>query len=129
MKEQKEETEESLTKSICDILAKKDVHLDRSKVMAIHRFPGKEGYAKPVLVKLLNNNEKAKIMRKRKEFKLSNRLVDDVTKNNAQLIQRLSEHASIQQAWYFNGAVYAEGSGKKKVKVDLFDDIAEVLKK
>lgn len=127
--EQPNETEEKLKASFCDKLKDKDLSFDPNKILAIHRIPGKTGQPKPVLVKLTNNNEKIKIMQKRKEFKTSgNRLVDDVTKLNVDLIKRLLEHRKIEQAWYFNGNVYGKTESGRRCKFDLFDNIDEVLR-
>ena len=92
VKESAGENIETLTTQVCDMLHYKGVTLDKANIVAIHRIPGKKTHERPILVKLTNNHEKSKIMRKRKEFKSDgNRLVDDVTKLNAELIQRLSE--------------------------------------
>ena len=103
------------------MLLKKGVTLEKSKIVALHSIPGKTSHERPVLVKLLNNTEKAKLMRKRKEFKADgHRLLDDVTRLNAALIQRLCEHHDIDQGWYFNGSIYAKTTkSDKKYKFDL----------
>ena len=123
------ETEQDLVNTVSDLFKKKDVIIEPSKIMAIHRIPGKEGHARPVLVKFMNNNAKTKVMVHRTAFKqMGNRLVDDVTRLNAQLIERLSTHARIQQAWFFNGAVYGRSTDNRRHKIDLFDDIKEITK-
>ena len=58
---------------------------------------------------------------------MGNRLVDDVTKHNVELIKRLSDHPSIIQAWYFNGAVYGKTPSERRFKFDLFDSIEDVI--
>ena len=66
-----DENENRLTNNVKQILEQKaGVLLEESKIVAIHCIPGKIGMLKPVLLKLTNNNKKAKIMRKRKEMKL-----------------------------------------------------------
>ena len=61
--------------------------------------------------------------------KNGNRLIDDVTKLNAKLIQTLTERDDIEQAWFFNGFVFAESRATdKRYKVDLFDDVGQILK-
>ena len=124
-----DETEDRLISNVCQILEQKaGVLLHGSKIMAIHRIPGKVGMPKPVLLKLFNNNEKAKIMRKRKEMKHSGyRLVDDVTKENTKLINKLNEHKDIDSAWYFNGSVYGKTSDGKRSRFDLYTDIDDVV--
>ena len=95
--EEGEETEESLMRKISYILeSKTGISLDDSRIQAIHRIPGKSGMPKPVLIKLKNNSEKTKIMRKRPEMKQAGYcLVDDMTKQNTMLINRLNLHKDI----------------------------------
>ena len=48
-------------------------------------------------------------MKKRPEMKRAGyRLVDDVTKQNTSLINRLMLQEKIDGAWYFNSSVYAK---------------------
>ena len=130
--EDDDENEEKLTKKILQILGSKaGVKLEASKIMALHRIPGKIGMPKPVLIKLVNNNEKTRIMRKRKEMKFGGyRLVDDVTKENTKLINRLMEHKDIDSAWYFNGSVFNKAKeGGKRYKFEMYSVISDVLEK
>ncbi|KAK3086346.1 hypothetical protein FSP39_017179 [Pinctada imbricata] len=111
-----------------------DVQIHDSDVIAIHRIPGRRGATRPILVKVRNSDVKARIMKKRKRVRQAGqdmRLSDDVTKLNSALIQRLIDHPGIDQAWYFNGAVYATAadSDGKKIKFDIFDDIEMKIKK
>ena len=108
--EEGDATEERLIEKIHNILnAKTSFTINENKIVAIHLIPGKTGMPKPVLMKLMINNEKTKIMKKRKLVKLAGfRLVDDVTKQNTKLINRLNLHADIDSAWYFNGNVFAK---------------------
>lgn len=124
-----EETEDRLIENINHILeTKAGVPLNRNSVMAIHRIPGKSGMPKPVLLKLRNNNDKSKIMKKRKEMKQGGyRLVDDVTKENTKLINRLNLHKDIDSAWYFNGSVYGKSTEGRRCRFDLFSIIEEVI--
>ena len=127
--EDQDETEERLIENINNILeSKAGVLLNKNSVMAIHRIPGKSGMPKPVLLKLRNNNEKSKIMRKRKEMKHGGyRLVDDVSKENMKLINRLNLHKDIDSAWYFNGSVYGKSNAGRRHRFDLFSVIEEVI--
>ena len=127
--EEDDETEERLTEKINNILdAKTGVSINENKIVAIHRIPGKSGMPKPVLIKLMNNNEKTKIMKKRKLMKLAGyRLVDDVTKQNTKLITRLNLHADIDSAWYFNGNVFAKTAKGKHFRFDLFSVVEDVI--
>lgn len=63
--EEGEETEESLIRKInCILESKTGISLDDSKILAIHRIPGKSGMPKPVLIKLKNNSEKTRLLEK-----------------------------------------------------------------
>lgn len=127
--EEEEETEESLTKKVQHILeSKTGIKVVESKIMALHRIPGKSGMPKPVLLKLTNNSEKSKIMKKRREMKRAGyRLVDDVTKQNTMLINRLTQHKDIESAWYFNGNVFGKSKTGKRYKFEIYSDIDEIL--
>jgi hypothetical protein len=67
-------------------------------------------------------------MRKRAEMKAAGfRLVDDITRANQQLINRLSLNPMIASAWFFNGTVYGSDKRGKKHKFDLYDNVEEKL--
>lgn len=101
------ESEEMLTEKVCNILKSQNAEVDKQEIMAIHRIPTRKGAVRPILVKLKNNNVKSRVMRKRKELKQAgHKLVDDVTKINAGLINRLYQHEAIESAWFFNGVVF-----------------------
>ena len=127
--ESPDETEESLTDKVLHILSTKaKVNVNPYKIMALHRIPGKAGMTKPVLLKLMNNSEKTKIMRKRKEMKGAGyKLVDDVTRSNSKLINKLLLHEKIDSAWYFNGSVFGKTKAGKRHKFDICSDIDEVI--
>ena len=124
------ETVEMLEDKICGILhTKAGLMIDPRKIDAIHRIPGKAGMDKPVLLKMRNNHEKTKIMRQRKAMKEAGfRLVDDVTKLNTELIDRLTMHKDINSAWFFNGSVFGKTNAGKRHKFDLYCDIDTVIK-
>ena len=130
IEEQEGETEESLKEQVTSIFAAvAKVKVEDSMIMALHRIPGKSGMPKPVLIKLMNNSQKTKIMKKRQEMKRAGYwLVDDVTKHNTALISRLSLHKNIDSAWYFNGSVFGKTKEGKRHKFDIFSDISEVIK-
>lgn len=126
--EKANETEQDLINTVTNMCKKKDITINPQKIMAIHRIPGKDGHTKPILVKFLNNTEKKNVMVHRSDFKkMGNRLVDDVTRLNAQLIERLTKHDKIQQAWYFNGSVFGKTNDNRRHKFDLFDNIRDVI--
>lgn len=121
------ETLDDLQSKVQKVLKDQGVDVDSSEVQAIHRIPSHTS-PKPVLIKLSNNDSKTRVMRKRKAFKMAgHRLVDDVTKLNAGLINRLNIHPQIQNAWFFNGAVFALTKTGRRQKFDIYDSIDEVL--
>ena len=122
------ETESTLTTKICKLVKEKDITLDPFKILAIHRIPGKEGHAQPILVKLQNNSEKSKIMVKRSLFKASDtRLVYDVTRANGQLISRLFKHEAMESARYYNGSVYGKTKEGDRHKFDIHDVVSNII--
>ena len=122
------EDEEKLTKKVCTILQHQGVQLLKEEIMAIHRLPTKSMSHKPVIIKTINNNVKANIMRKRKEMKNAGfRIADDVTRLNTSLINRLNGHEKIDSAWFFNGSVYGRTHSGKRIKFQLFDDINKIF--
>ena len=127
--ERSDETVEMLTDNVCNILYQKaGVEIEQRDIVAIHRIPGKAGMPKPVLIKVKNSHEKSKIMKKRKEMRTAGfRLVDDVTKLNTELINRLSSHERIESAWYFNGSVYGKTTEGKRLKFDIYSNIGAVI--
>ena len=129
VEELENETEQSLTEQVITIVATKTkVKLDEHKITPLHRIPGKTGMPKPVLIKLKNNSVKIQIMKKRQEMKRAGyRLVDDVTKQNTSLINRLMLHENIDSAWYFNGSVYAKTTAGKRHKFDICSDTDKVI--
>jgi len=117
-----------LTEKMCNILKSQNVEVEKQDIMAIHRIPTRKGGVRPILVKLKNNNVKSKVMRKRKELKQAgHKLVDDVTKLNAELINRLYQNEAIESAWFFNGAVYGQTHRRERIKFDLYVNISKVI--
>lgn len=55
------------------------------------------------------------------------RLVDDVTKQNMMLINRLNLHKDIDSAWYFNGNVFARSTAGKRFRFDIYSVIEDVI--
>lgn len=128
--EGEEETEISLTRLVCDLLLDKaNITLDPHNIDAIHRIPGKPNKPKPLLVRFRNNNVKTTVMKARKVMKESgHRLVDDVTKMNTGLMNRLNLHEKIDSAWFFNGSVFGKTVEGKRLKFNLYDSIDSIIK-
>ena len=56
-----------------------------------------------------------------------NKLVDDVTKKNTELISRLLKHEKIDSAWFFNGFIYGKTTEGRRYRFDLFSNIEGVI--
>ena len=130
IEEKEDEDEVKLINTVGEMLHKQSVLVTPEQIVAIHRIPGKPGTTKPVLVKFRNNSDKTRVMKTRAGMKaLGNRLVDDVTKLNTTLISKLNDHALIDSAWYFNGAIYGKTTSGKRLKFDIHDDIDAIIAK
>ena len=128
--EQPDEDEDKLINTVGELLYKQKVTITPQQIVAIHRIPGKSGSPKPVLIKFRNNNDKTKVMKTRAGMKaMGNRLVDDVTKLNTTLISKLNDHAQIDSAWYFNGAIFGKTNSGKRLRFEMYDDIDDVISK
>ncbi|CAC5373871.1 unnamed protein product [Mytilus coruscus] len=58
---------ENLKKAFVELVnSDLNVNIEPSDVLGIHRIPGKEGYQKPVIVKVRNTDTKIRIMRQKK---------------------------------------------------------------
>ena len=126
--EENYETEEVLTEKVSSVLNKQGVNLSKEEIIAIHRLPTKKSGIKPVIIKTVNNNVKSRVMRKRKDLKnAGNRIVDDVTKMNTGLINRLFLHEQIQSAWFFNGSVFGLTHENERIKFNLFENIRNII--
>lgn len=124
------EDEATLINTVGALLEKQGVIIRPEHILAIHRIPAKVGTDKPVLVKFRNNNDKTRVMKTRAGMKAAgNRLVDDVTKLNTDLISKLNNHDLIDSAWYFNGAIYGKTTSGHRLKFDIYDDIDSVIAK
>ena len=125
--------EEKEGENLCDDfvkLVKKDlgVTVKNDEIQAIHRIPGKEGYSRPVIVKVKNTEVKSRIMRKRKDLKKEVKFYDDITQRNLGLMARLHKSEKFEGVWFFNDSVYGKTSEGMRYKFDIFDNITERLK-
>lgn len=127
--ESSEETEISLTRLVCELFRDKaNIILEPQSIEAIHRIPGKPNSPKPLLVKFRNNGVKTNVMKARRSMReIGHRLVDDVTRMNAGLINRLTLHNKIDSAWFFNGSVFGKTVEGRRMKFNLYDSIDSTI--
>ncbi|CAG2206174.1 unnamed protein product [Mytilus edulis] len=100
---------ENLRKAFIETL-KSDckVDIEPSDVLAIHRIPGKDGYQKPVIVKVKNTETKIRIMRQKRSLKNEVKLHDDISQRNLGLMARLKNTEKFENVWFYNCNVYAK---------------------
>lgn len=127
---QHEDTLKVVKKFIQD---KAGFQLNERDVIATHRIPGESGKPQQVIVKVINTEVKARVMKKRSDIKrMGNglRLVVDVTKANSKLISQLFGKEDIESEWYFNDSVFAKVKVKdRRIKFDVTDDLDTKIKK
>lgn len=120
----KTETKQELINKVFDLFKAQNVTINKDGIQEIHRLPSKKPGPKPVIIKTFTTDDKATMMRARKQMNQGgHRLVDHVTKPNTELIQMLNKHREISSAWYFNGSVYGETVSGRRIKFDLHDDV------
>ncbi|CAC5395229.1 unnamed protein product [Mytilus coruscus] len=105
------------------------VDIKPDDVQAIHRIPGKEGYIKPVIVKVSNTELKIKIMRQKRGLKNDIKFHDDITQRNLGLMTRIKNGEHFENVWFYNCNVYAKQKDGSRIRFDLFDNIEQKLKK
>ena len=123
----REQNRENLKENFCSILKEKvNIDVNPADILAIHRIPGNGG-TRPVIVRMISSDAKTNIMKHRKSVKEFT-MVDHITQQNAQLIQRLKEHPSVHSAWYFNSKVFAIDKDNHRRTFDILDDINKKLR-
>ena len=105
------------------------VDIEPTDIQAIHRIPGKQGEHQPIIVKMVNTEVKTKVMKVKKSLpKDGVKLVDDVTKLNMGLINRLKQTERFESVYYFNCSVIGKLTSGTKIKFNLFDDVEQKLR-
>lgn len=123
---------EKLPNSILNELKEKiKLDIDPSEIVAMHRIPGKDGSPRPVLIKFLRMDTKIALLRNKKMIHevLNVKIGDDITKLNQGLLNRLYLHDKIVSSWYFNGHVYGSDEEGTRHRFEIFDNIANRIKK
>lgn len=96
------------------------VEIQPSDVQAIHRIPGKDGFQKPVIVKVRNTDVKIQIMRQKKNLTKNVKFHDGITQRNLGFMARLKNTEKFENVWFYNCNVYAKPEGKKRIRYDFF---------
>ncbi|XP_078314714.1 uncharacterized protein LOC144619735 [Crassostrea virginica] len=105
--------------------------LDPTDILEIHRIPGgAQKGPRPVIAKFRNSETKIKIIRKRQNDQLKKHfhMHDHLTTMNGRLIYDLNKDERIDQAWYFNGKVFALDKKGKRHRFEILDNFAEKLR-
>ncbi|XP_060072931.1 uncharacterized protein LOC132552759 isoform X2 [Ylistrum balloti] len=124
-----DENRRDLMKDFCDEVNKVISHpIHRDDLVTVHRIPGRDTKRdRPLVVKFVKKDVRNSVIKQRKNLMGTMKLVDDLTKDNAGLINRLKSNERIENAWYFNGRVFAVCDGVRK-PVDLFQSVNDVFR-
>jgi hypothetical protein len=124
----KEQTKENLREKFCSVLKQKvNIEVNPADILAIHRIPGNGGI-RPVIVRMISADAKTNIMKHRKAMKEEFTMMDHITHQNAQLIQKLKDHPSVHSAWYYNSKVFAIDKNNRRRTFDVLDDLNKKLR-
>ncbi|XP_013380206.1 unconventional myosin-Vb [Lingula anatina] len=128
-----EKEHENTRDVVCKVLKEQgEVQITADDITAVHRIPGRQGSPRPILMHVKNTEIKVRIMRSRSTLKRHDkgvRLADDITKLNAQLLQRLKENEQIEQSWFYNGSVYGKVKHTgQRMRFSIDDDIDKKVK-
>ncbi|KAK3083604.1 hypothetical protein FSP39_000141 [Pinctada imbricata] len=127
----KESNSEQLRREFCEIVAQSSgLRLCPRDILAIHRIPkhpGRRG-PRPVVVKMINSESRAAVMKCRHTLKRHFNLIDHITPLNIELMNRLKEHPKIANALYYNGHIFACNVEGERRRFDLTDDIEFLLR-
>lgn len=129
----KENKTEKLREDLIQILKSTvGIELDPHDVLEIHRIPGggAQNGPRPVIAKFRNSETKIRVIRKRQDAQLKKHFFmhDHLTTMNGHLIRDLNNDDRIDQAWYFNGKVFALDNKGKRHKFDVLDQIGDKLR-
>jgi hypothetical protein len=62
-------------------------------------------------------------MRAKKNLKNNVRFLDDITKQNHELMKRMRDSNRFDSVWFYNCGIYGRKSDDKQFKFGLYDDI------
>lgn len=92
-----------------------------------HVLPGKQGKPKPIIARFLNRNDRALVLRYKKQFaprdtvtsKHKHPIFEDLTRDSFKLLMRLSNDDRIESAWTMRGVIKYKKAGSNTIyKVD-----------
>lgn len=79
------------------------------RVGPVNHEGGTINKTRPVICKLLRRTDKMKVISVRRQLKGQGvSISDELTKYNFELLKKLQEHKLIQQAWSYNGKIFAK---------------------
>ncbi|CAG2244881.1 unnamed protein product [Mytilus edulis] len=123
--EEKENTHDVVQK-----LLKEKLSLDNIDIEIAHRIgPVKDSdenvnTRRPIICKMLRRTDKIKVIASRRKLKGQKvSISDELTKLNFELLKSLQEHELIDQAWSYNGKIFAK---HKNNDIKRIIDIADV---
>ncbi|KAK3098593.1 hypothetical protein FSP39_021067 [Pinctada imbricata] len=121
-----EKRDENLRSDFCEIVKSKTGQVVNPRdVLAIHRIPKNQDSRgpRPVIIKFINSESRVAVLEQRAKLKETFTMLDHLTPQNIDLINRLNNHPKVERAWYFNTRVYAYDTKGDRHKFDICDDI------
>jgi gas vesicle protein len=117
--------------SACKLLREKlGIQIKEGDIDAAHPLPrsrqGDDSDERPptIQVKFSRRDKRDDAIRRRKQLKGSGvAILEDLTKMNVKLMNRLKENDLIKHNWSMNGKIYGLTTTGKKIQFDLFDNI------
>ena len=95
-----------------------------SEIDCAHRVGRVQDGEQPMLVKFFRRDTVDEIIRRRRQLKGKGYVIhEDSTILNRKLLNRLHNHAAVDQCWLIRGVVWAKSKAGVRFKVQLFDDI------
>ncbi|CAG2184386.1 unnamed protein product [Mytilus edulis] len=122
--------EKENTHDVVQKLLKEKLSLDNIDIEIAHRIgPVKDSdenvnTRRPIICKMLRRTDKIKVIASRRKLKGQKvSISDELTKLNFELLKSLQEHELIDQAWSYNGKIFAK---HKNNDIKRIIDIADV---
>ena len=108
------------------------VKLQQEDIEAAHRLRPRNDDKPPcMIVRFQRRDKRQLVINARKKLKDSGMsIMEDLTRENIQLLNRVQNHVSIQQAWAYNGKIFGIPVGSKtRMQFHLFEATESTISK
>ena len=110
-----ESKDESCSEKVCaTVKAKLDVNLERKQIATAHRIAGREGKARPLLVRLHKHDTKMEILKKRRILKGTGvTITEDICRGIQDMVVCISKADCVAQVWTWDGKICIKDKSDK----------------